>query len=240
MKKAMLLLLGLGIILACGAQVTDKLVVKKIEVIGTAETEVIPDEIILNITLKEYYKGKEKVLIEKLEQQLQKAVWEAGIPHENFSIENIFGYNNDWWWRNQKKDPNFLARKQYRLKLSRLDKVNQILSALESEGIESVSIGAYAYSKMAQVRKEVKTKALQAAREKAIYLLNAIGEQIGAALEIREINTDQYSDVHNDEMANTRMMLRNAAPATQDAAQAGIDFKPIKVRAEIHASFAIK
>jgi len=69
---------------------------RKIEVTGSAETEVTPDIIYFGISLKEYFKdnsNRNKVEIETLEQQLQSAVLNAGIPKENFTINNISSYN---------------------------------------------------------------------------------------------------------------------------------------------------
>ena len=100
---------------------------KKIEVNGSAETEVTPDIIYIGMSLKEYFRdsnNKKKVEIEELERQLQSAVLKAGIPQENFMINNISSYNN--WWE-KKKTPDFLARKQYRIKVTDLTKFNEIM-----------------------------------------------------------------------------------------------------------------
>lgn len=221
------------------AQTTDnKPPVKKIEVNGSAEMEITPDEIFINITLREYMNKSTKVGITKLEAQLQKAVQDAGIAKENFTIENVFGYNYDQWWRKKKKDDDFMARKQYRLKLNRLDKINGILAAVDEEGIESVNIASFSHSKMEEYRKQVKMDALKAAKAKAEYLLGAIDEKIGGVLEIQEFNTDQYSDVR-PEMANVRMFSAKAADGA-GVPDSNIDFKTIKVRAEIKAVFGIK
>ena len=82
---------------------------KKIEVNGSAEAEVTPDIIYIGMSLKEYFRdsnNKKKVEIEELELQLQSAVLKAGIPQENFTINNISSYNS--WWE-KKKSPDFLA-----------------------------------------------------------------------------------------------------------------------------------
>lgn len=222
------------------AQTTDtKPPVKKIEVNGSAEIEITPDEIWINITLREYMKNKtQKVAITTLEAQLQKAVEAAGIARENFTIANVFGYNYDQWWKKKKTAEDFMARKQYSLKLNRLDKINGILAAVDEEGIESVNIASYSSSKMEEYRKQVKTNALKAAKAKAEYLLAAIDEKIGGVIEIQEFNTDNYSDVR-PEMANMRTLKAYAADAG-GAPDSNIDFKTIKVRAEIKAVFGIK
>ncbi len=242
MKKVMLLAAGLFLAMTTWAQQTDnKPPVKKIEVNGSAEIEITPDEIFLNISLREYNKNKStKVDISTLEKQLQKAVADAGLPKESLTIENVYGSNYDWFWRKKKNDQDFIARKQYRLKLSKLDKVNSILFAVDAEGIENVNIASFNHTKMDQFRKEAKIKALQAAKEKAGYMLDGIGEKINGVLEVQEIPTDNYSDARP--MANV-MTGKMAGSVSRDYVAESIpdiDFKTIKVRAEVRAVFAIK
>ncbi|MBW8685774.1 SIMPL domain-containing protein [Chitinophaga rhizophila] len=237
MKKVMFLLAGLFVASLTQAQQTDnKPPVKKIEVTGSAEIEITPDEIYLDISLREFKNKTTKVEIGTLEAQLQKAVKEAGIPAGDLTISNVFGTNYDQWWSKKKKDPDFMARKQYRLKLSNLDKVNSILGAVDDEGIESVNISSYTHSKMEDYRKQVKTKALQAAKAKATYMLEAIGSSIDGVLEVQEINTDNYADVQPEMMAVNSF----ARVAATDAAPNPSAFKKIKVRAEVRAVFFIK
>jgi len=231
----MFLLAGLFVASLSQAQQTDnKPPVKKIEVTGSAEIEITPDEIYLDIALREFKNKTTKVEMATLEAQLQKAVKEAGIPASDLTIANVFGTNYDNWWSKKKKDPDFMARKQYRLKLSNLDKVNDILGAVDAEGIESVNISSYTHSKMEDYRKQVKTKALQAAKAKATYMLEGIGSAIDGVLEVQEINTDNYADVPLAVFANSFARAANAESA--DASS----FKKIKVRAEVRAVFFIK
>ncbi len=231
----MLLAAGLFFALSTFAQQADKQPpVKKIEVNGSAEMEITPDEIYFNISLREYLKGKNKVEISTLEKQLQKAVADAGIPKADFTIENVYG--NNFEILKKKKDPlEFMARKQYRLKLSKLDKINEILGAVDAEGIENARIASYSSSKMEAYRKEVKIKALQAAKEKAEYMLAAIGNKTDGVIEIQEMNTDNYADARP-------LMVNYMAKAADGAGEAAsdIDFKTIKIRAEVRAVFAIK
>jgi len=200
---------------------------RKIEVTGTAETEVTPDIIYFTISLKEYMNGKTRVDIDQLEGQLQKAVTAAGVPKEDFTINNIAGYAT----YQKKKDPNFLAGKQYRIKFHDLNKVNQIIAALDAKGIEATDIESYDYSKIADLKKELKLKALLAAKEKAAFLLNGIGEKLGGALEVTEMDDNNYAPVRN-----VMYMAKAAvsAPAEQD-----IDFKKIKLSFQIKAVFEI-
>jgi uncharacterized protein YggE len=206
---------------------------RKIEVNGSAEAEVTPDIIYIGMSLKEYFKdsnNKKKVEIEELERQLQSAVLKAGIPQETFTINNISSYNN--WWE-KKKTPDFLARKQYRIKVTDLTKFNEIMSAVDPKGIEYSNIESYDYSKMESLKKDLKIKALQNAKEKAEYLINSIGGTLGGPLEIQEINNDAQPEIMN--FAKT--VLR---AASSEDNMPEIDFKKIKLNYQIRAVFEIK
>ncbi|NLR79297.1 SIMPL domain-containing protein [Chitinophaga eiseniae] len=233
MKKVMLLAAGLFFALGGAfAQQADKQPVKKIEVNGTSEIEITPDEIYFNISLREYMKGKNKVDISTLEKQLQKAVSDAGIPKGDLTVENVYG--NNFEVLRKKKDPaEFMARKQYRLKLTKLDKINDILGAVDAEGIENTRIASFNSSKMEAYRKEVKIKALQAAKDKAEYMLAAIGNKVDGVIEIQEMNTDNYSDVR------PVMYMAKSNMAGEEAAS-DVEVKTIKIRAEVRAVFGIK
>ena len=211
---------------------------RKIEVSGSAEAEVTPDIIYVGVSLKEYYRdaaNKKKVEIEELEKQLQTAVLNAGIPKENFTINNISSYNYAY---ERKKNPSFLARKQYRIKLTDLTKFNQILSAVEPKAIEYTNIESYDYSKIESLKQELKIKALRAAKDKAAYLASAVDDKVGDALDIREINNEYYPQPMY--RANAAMRDMAAVGAATEAANPEIDFKKIKLTYQMQAVFELK
>ena len=217
--------------------IMEKPLVKKIEVNGSAEQEVLPDEIYVNITLREYFKDKDnknKVDIMALEKQLQKAVEEAGIPKENFMIGSMNGYR-EWWGR--KKPTTFLESKSYILKVPNLYKIDGIIARVDDKGVASTNIERYEYSKIEQLRKDIKIKALQAAKAKAQYLLEGIGEQLGEAFEITEMDNGYYQP----QPVYSNMMMKSVAATSSDAMpESTIDVQKIKVRYEIKAVFKIK
>jgi uncharacterized protein len=227
MKKLFILLVLLAAAYTGFAQTTD--LRRKIEVTGSAEQEVTPDIIYVSIALKEYMNGKNKVEIGTLEKQLQKAVTEAGITKEDFTINNISSYN---YIINKKKNPDFLASKQYLVKVRDLNAINTILSKVDDKGIQSTGISNYEYSKQAELRRELKIKALQAAREKATYLLTSINEKLGGAIDIQEIDNEPMGRPVYANMAFKSM-------AADGAEQADIDFKKIKLSYQVRAVFEI-
>ena len=230
MKKYFIFFLLLGMVLSTKAQTTD--LRRKIEVSGTAELEVTPDIIYIGISLREYMDGKKKMEIEELERQLQTAVIKAGIPKENFTINNISAYNYTW---DRKKNPDFLASKQYRIKVTDLNKWNQILNSVNSRGVQYSNIDGYDHSRIEEFKKDLKIKALKNARDKAVYLAEAIGEKVGFALEINETGNEYYPQP----MLRANMLLKTDA-AMEAEPMPDIDFKKIKLQAQIRAVFELK
>ncbi len=208
---------------------------KKITVSGSAETEVTPDIIYLNISLKEYLKdnnSKKKVEITELENQLYNAVLKAGIAKEDLMVNNVSSYN---YVTEKKKNPDFLASKQYRLKVSDLNKWNAIIGAIDPKGISSTNIESYDYSKMTGLKKELKIKALLAAKEKATYMVEAIGDKLGNVIDIQEIENNNYPQP----MYKNYAMVGRAESADA-AASVDLDFKKIKLAFVVNTVFEIK
>jgi len=187
--------------------------------------------------LKEFFRdnaNKKKVEIEELERQLQTAVLNAGIPKENFTINNISSFNYTF---EKKKNPDFLARKQYRIKVTDLNKFNQILSAVEPKGVEYTNIESYDYSKIESLKQDLKIKALRAAKDKANYLAAAVDDKVGDALDIQEINNEYYPQPMY--RANATMSMDKGVGA-EAAPMPDIDFKKIKLNYQMRAVFELK
>jgi len=228
MKKliALALVAFLGLSSAMAQQVDLR---RKISVSGTSETEVTPDIIYIGISLKEYLNGKKKVDITELEKQLYAAVQKAGIAKENLTISNLSSWN---YATEKKKNPDFLASKQYRLKVSDLNKFNLILESLDAKGIDNTNIESYDYSKIENLKKELKVKALLAAKEKAAYMVEALGDKLGSVIEIQDGGDNVMQPVYRNYAMKAEMADASSAPE--------IDFKKIKLNFTVNAVFEIK
>lgn len=238
MKRLLFAFLLLGYTFTINAQ--DNMAkdpVKKIEVTGSSEMEIVPDEIYFAISLKEYFKDeknqKDKVTIDVLEKQLISAIIKAGFPRENLTIKAISGYRN---WTGKKKPQFFLESKRYILKMNNLYKSDVILDAVDDKGIEYVNIDHVDHSQIKEFRKEIKIKALQAAKEKATYLLESINEKVGDVLTIEELDDQYYTP--QPMMANMRMMAAGADAAPME--DSNLEYQKIKLSYKMKAAFKIK
>ncbi|GGH17786.1 SIMPL domain-containing protein [Mucilaginibacter phyllosphaerae] len=230
MKKIFLLAALVATTFGAFAQNAD--LRRKIEVTGIAEQEVTPDIINVSISLKEYLNGKKKVTISQLEAQLEKAVAEAGIAKEDFTVNNLSSWNYE---TEKKKNPDFLASKQYGIKFRDLNRFNQIMSKIDPKGIQNTNIDSYDYSKIDQIKNTLKLKALIAARDKAAFLVNGLGDKLGNALNITESDNSSFPQPRNVMYMAKAMSADMAATPESD-----IDFKKIKLSFQIQAVFEIK
>ncbi len=222
----------------CKAQLTDSIAstsTRTIHVTGTAEKEIEPDIIIFTITIKEYWKeefekGKKyedyqtRVPMSSIEPEILNQLKKAGVKDNEIKVSAIGNF-----YRQAGKE--FLVSKTLVLTLSDLKTVDAISKAVSSKGISNMRISELKHSKMDDLKKEVKIEALKAAKEKAEYMLEAIGEKCGQVLVINE-STLGYNTPAPYQMERYKMMADgNSNSAT--------DVKNIKISYVVSATFAI-
>ena len=162
------------------------------------------------------------------------AIQKAGVAKENLTINNLSSYNTV---AEKKKNPEFLVAKQYRLKVTDLNKWNEIIGAVDAKGVAYTNVESYDYSKIEGLKKELKIKALQAAKLKATYLVEALGDKLGAVIDIQEVNNESYPQP----IYRTQMMMARSASADESAnGSPEIDFKKIKLSYVMNTVFEIQ
>jgi uncharacterized protein len=202
---------------------------RTIEVKGSSEIEITSNEIFVSITLKEYKKGGDKVSLDKLESELVRSIKKLKIPEEKLRVENVYGYNWDW---GKKKADDFMGSKSFILEVSDLKQMNNLVELLDPEGLSNMNVNSYSHSEIELFRKQVKIGAMKAAKEKASYLLESVGEEIGKVLEIQEVDYGyQQNNVSN-------MAFKSVAMESDYSSN--VDYRKIKVRAEMRVVFEIK
>jgi len=206
---------------------------KFIEVNASAEMEVVPDEVYVSMTLQEYKDGSTKVSIAELEKGMRDVLSSMKIDEKLLSIESSYGYQ---YHRRKHKDKDFFMSKTYQLKMSDLGKYDELIARLDDKGISQVYISKTSLSKAEEFKRTLKINAAKAAKEKAKYLLEAINEQLGEALEIHEIDAEVYYPVY----ANKMMGMAQDNVSANGGSELPIEMKKIKMKQSISAKFAIK
>jgi uncharacterized protein YggE len=210
---------------------------RTITVTGSAEMEIIPDEIYVQVDLKEYdKKGQGKIAIDKIKQDFLNTVKTLGIPDSLVSIAGYDGNNWNPWWRKKNKKDELYASVSYQIKLKNSKQIDDLVDRLDDNATENFFIQRTSSSKMEELRKKLKIEAIRAAKEKAGYLAEAIDEKIGLAVTINEPMEYYTPYVQNFRMANKAM----AAESVADDGAAPVDFKKIKLKYDVTVVFALK
>lgn len=213
---------------------------KTISVSGSAEMEIVPDEIYVNIVLREYQKrGENKKELEALKNDFLTACKTASIADSAISIVSYTGYNDYFWLRKKKKNPDLMASITYQVKFSASKQMDELVDKLDDEATQSFSIVSTSHSKMTEFRKQLKTQAVIAAKNKATYLTDAINEKLGAAITIKEPAEPSFT-----RMSNVSNMRSQAIVSYErndgNASVIDVDFKKIKLRFEVDVVFALQ
>ena len=158
------------------------------------------------------------------------------MPKESLTVSGLGGYQN--YWDKKKKPSTFLESKQYLLKVNRADKLDGILSKVESRGIQYANISRVDHSQKEELKKQVKINALKAAKEKATYLLAAIDQKAGPVIEIRELEDNLYYPQPMLAKANMRMAMAESADA--GAPDSDLEYQKIKLSYRMQAIFEIQ
>ena len=211
---------------------------KTITVNGSAEMEIVPDEIYVMVDLKEYEKkGSAKVSIDKIRQDFLTAVRSLGLPDSAVSVAAYDGINGNPWLRKKNKKDELLASITYQVKLKSAAQVDQLVDKLDDNATSNFYIARTSHSKLEEFKKNLKIQAVKAAKIKAGYLAEAINEQVGAAVTINEPN-EYYQPYYR--VANAMMKQSESFSMDQSADQPQADFKKMKLKYDVTVVFALK
>jgi uncharacterized protein YggE len=246
MKHSLILFTAVGagfmILSSCNNQRTEQTKERTIEVTGSAEKEVTPDEVYFSITLTEYKKGNKKITMDDLEGNLMRKAMAIGVRKQDVQFENMYSYSYyyDYWYNHKRYD--YYSSKTFTVKLNKPEMIDKLLVGGDSLNYTAVHISRFSNSKKAIYRDSLKIEALKAAHSKAEMLLTSIGEKIGEVISITEVvpaeNTGYgygywgYCTTMNEE-SNVVSGSREARPG------GNASFKDMKLRYEIKAVFRI-
>jgi uncharacterized protein YggE len=256
---------------------------KTITVTGSADMTVVPDKVEVNISYNEYWirshSPRKKAKIEDIEDQITKCITAVGISKKDIVISDAFNWHQHWyywyyWYKN-----NHLYGKSMIVKLRNMDDLEGIIKNIRDQKVDnrsivSIKLGKTSHSDIQEYRKAVKTRAIQAAKEKAGYLLDGVGNKLGAVISIRELDdvntskktttTQRYgygypwydpwygygrgyqqtvqSGGMNNAISNSSVSQNSFSGVgnTDAKKQEELGMKPIRLRYEIQAVFAIK
>lgn len=215
-----------------------------IEVTGTAEKEIVPDEIYISIIIRERHDGREEVSIEQQEEELKAAIARVGVPLENLSLSDASGNFRRVRWT--KKD--VITKTEYILKVKDALTIKRVFDELDNAeelDIDNVYVSAVSHSEIDRLKQEVRIGAIKAAKDKADYLLTAIDAQTGRPLIVKEEVNLPLSEMRG---VNARLSQYNyndyyeidGGSYKSTAGKVAIGYRKIKLQSSVHVKFEIQ
>lgn len=195
-----------------------------IEVIGTAKKEVIPDKIFLSVTLSEKTVNNKSFSIQQQDEILFNIIEKLKIDRTKIKLSDLASEIQIV----KKKETGVQITKDYIVELKNSTEASNLLKELSEKNIKEFSILRIESSEIDRHRKEVRIEAIKAAKDKAEYLLNAIGETPGKPIEIREIPNTVYRQ---------NLLFNQQSPTEENEEN---NFKTIPVEFSFYIKYAIR
>lgn len=198
-----------------------------IEVAGTAEQEVVPDEIYVAVEIRE---RKEKISLQQQEDRLKAIVAQLGLEMSDLSLS---GALTDYVLLRRKSGA-LRSGKSYTVRVGDALTLGKLFRELDELEITDARIVRLDYSGMDSLQRQLRIKAIQAARDKATYLLQAIGQQPGHPLVVNEVRLPSPSGTGPySALANV------SVPGTETKWKQELEFEKMRVQAAVYIKFAI-
>ncbi len=180
-----------------------------IEVIGTAKREIDPNQIFISITLIEKSIDNKKYSIDAQETKLQQILSDLNISKSKLTLSDF----SSSIITEKRKEVGFKQSKQFILLLETAQQVSNLFEKLFDANIKEADVVKIDHTDIVNYNKEVRIEAVKAAKAKAEYITNAVGNKIGKPLEIIEQNADTnfyLGNANRFNMSNTAITLSSS------------------------------
>lgn len=205
-----------------------------LETTAKVDTLIKPDIIYLDILIREKDE-KNKISVEELENNMAEKLKILGIDVQKQLILSDLSSNFKKYFLKQK---DIMKSKAYKIKVFDAQTAGKVIVGLEDIGISNVSLDKTEYSKIEELKLKLKSNAVAKAKMQAEYLIAPLNQKITKALFITDTYFQSYN--YNGELDEIVVMGFSGKRMKQDYQPIDIEFKPIKVEAEVSIKFGIE
>lgn len=225
MKRIFIILLALATTLPVMAQSVEE---NYVQVNGSAEVEVVPNEFYLTIVLDESdTKGRQEIELQR--RQMISALKSLGMDTEKqLTMENL---SSSYFRRGTS-----LAVAKYQLQLSTSEQVVAVYDKLGDMGISDITISRVSHTDIDKYKSQCRKEAMVNAKQVATELAEAVGQSVGSCIYIYDSNRNIPLSYNNDGVMVSYTKSRNAAAPE---AEQPVEFKKIKLSYYITAKFQL-
>ena len=227
----------LGIIFTCqiaNGQTKNFIDQPFLETTAKVDTLIKPDIIYLDILIREK-DDRNRIPVEEMESKMIQKLKSLGIDTEKQLTLSDLASNFKKYFLKQK---DIMKDKAYELKVFDSQTAGKVLVSLEEIGISNVNLDRTEYSKMEELKLELKAKAVEKAKIQADFLVRPLNQKVTRAIHI----TDKYYEAYSNFSGELQevVVVGYSNKGKQEYEPPTIEFRPIKVESEVSIKFAIE
>lgn len=202
MKKVILLLMMIsGSVIAQEAKQTPQ-----ISVIGEGKIKVVPDEVLISVSVETMAKEAKEAKNQNdiISDKVLKLIKKKGISTTDFQTQRM-SLTQNYDYNTKKK--NYVANQTISIHLKDLSKYDELILELVDTGINRIQGVEFKHSKIKELEKQARKKALIDAKEKAEDYVSVLeGQKVGKALLISDNSQTHYPQPMYGGMMKTMAM----------------------------------
>ena len=202
-----------------------------LETNASADTLVVPDRIYLGITIREA-DTKDRKSVEELENKMVEALKAIGIDTDKqLMLSDLDSDFKNYFL----KKTGVLKSKSFTLLVYDGLSAGKAIQSLENNNIANVNFQNAEVSNIDELQLELRKKAVENAVTQAKSMLEPLGQSLGKALYISDLNTGIVYGWQN------RMATMEVAMARADQYEpVNVDFEKVKISSSVNVKFAIE
>jgi uncharacterized protein len=205
-----------------------------LETSAKVDTMLTPDRIYISILIAEK-DTKGKISVEEQEKKMMEKLKGLGIDiTKQLSLKDLSSNFNKSFLRQQE----IQKSKLYALLVYDAKTAGKVLLELENESISNVYVEKTAYSKIEELRLELRTKAVIKAKQFAVAMLKPLNQKVGNAIFIADNNNE--SEARRRSPATKSRVSSSFDKSDSDDYTSNYEFEKIKVEEEVEVKFKIE
>jgi len=234
MKKIGLLLLLTLLTLQSYSQTKNFIDKSYLETTATVDTLVIPDRIYLSILITEK-DTKGRTSVEELENRMNTKLIALGIEtKKQLTLSDVTSNFKNYFLRGT----DVLKNKAYTLLVHDAETAGKVIVGLEAIEVSNVHLSKTEYSKIDQLKIELKQKAVAKAKVQAEYLLKPLNQNLGKAIYISDLNSNFTNMLRGKA---TGIKIRGYASSNEvQYNPIDIEFEKIGIQSTVTVNFEIE
>ncbi len=235
---------GLAVLagLLAGCSNTESETPREITVRGVAEVTIPPDHVSVstNVVTLDMDLAKAQAENDRRVRDVLAFVKRLGVEADDVST----GYASLQPKERQERDKppvfeGYEASKSITVKLRDMDKYDELISGILGLGVNRIDGISFKSAEETKKRREARLLAVEAAKEKAEYLAEKLGQKVGKPLWIAEFRKETPLWGGTLGFSNAAVFSRSEAPALADTEQRSLAPGSITIRGEVEVCFEL-